>query len=67
MDWPDGGVSCTHTGAAITGNTTATYQEDVITMDVDSSGPIRYSTTYASVGAPTMQYKLVVSCEKVDV
>jgi hypothetical protein len=66
VTWPDS-VTCTHTGAAITGNTTATFQEDVITMDVDSAGPIQYSTTYASVGAVSMQYKLVVTCEKVDV
>ncbi len=67
FDWPDGGVSVTHTGAAITGNTVTTFQDDVITMDVDSSGPIRYNTTYASDAAGAMAYKLVITCEKVDV
>ena len=66
LDWPDA-VACTHTGAAMTGNTTTTYQEDVVTMDVDSSGPIRYGTTYASDAAGAMKYKLVITCEKVDV
>ena len=67
LDWPDGGVTITHTGAAMTGNLVTTFQEDIVTMDVDSSGPIRYSTTYASVGGTSMQYKLVITCEKVDV
>ena len=67
IDWPDSSVSCTFTGAAITGNTTATFQQDIVTMDVDANGPIQYSTTYASVGATPMAYKLVITCEKVDV
>ena len=65
--WPDSGVTQTFTGAAITGNTTTSYQQAEIVMDVDAVGPLQYNTTYASVGATPMAYKLVITCEKVDV
>jgi len=64
FDWPDGGVVPTFSGAAITGNTTTTYQTG--TLMVRASGaPIRYATTYASVGGTPMKYRLDVVLEAV--
>jgi len=63
--WTDGSVSPTYSGAAITGNTTTTIQSGSIMVKVDANSPITYSTTYASVGATPMQYKLEVVLEQV--
>ena len=41
---------------AITGNTIGTFDGLSLPIDIDSSSPVRYSTTYASSGAPTMLY-----------
>lgn len=58
FDWSDGGVAITYPGTAEAGNTTATYHSDTFPIHVDSLSPIRYSTTYASVGGTPMQYQL---------
>ena len=58
--WTDGGVACTSSGAAMTGNTTATQQSGFLLIQVDDATTVRYSTTYANVGAQTMQYQLAV-------
>ena len=65
FDWTDEGVSPTASGTAIIGNTTTTFQSGTIMIYTDSNTPIRYSTTYASVGATTMLYKLYVTLEEV--
>lgn len=64
FDWTDEGVSPTASGTAITGNTTTTFQSGTIMIYADSNTPIRYSTTYASVGATSMLYKLHVKLEQ---
>ena len=66
FDWTDGGVSQSFTGAAITGNTTATSQSGSVLIHVDALSPVRYSTTYASVGATSMQYDLYITLEEVQ-
>lgn len=54
----DDSVSYTQTGTAITGNTTSTTGRDFFFLSVDGASPVSYSTTYASVGATSMVYKL---------
>lgn len=56
--WTDEAVAKTYSGAAITGNTNATIQQGAIVLAVDGSSPVTYATTYASVGATAMVYKL---------
>lgn len=63
--WTDGGASPTVSGAAITGNTTTTTQSGMVQIRVDEDTPISYSTTYGSVGAPTMLYQLDIVLERV--
>ena len=65
IDWKDGGVTCSHSSAAINGAATSNYGSGTLFMDVDNLGPIRYATTYA--GGAGMIYKLVLSAEKVAV
>lgn len=64
FDWTDGGATPTYTGAAMTGNAVTTVQEHVGIIRIDGASPIRYSTTYASVGAPAMQYRLDITLEE---
>ena len=66
FDWTDGGASLSFTGAAITGNTTTTYQSESQLIHVDALSPVRYSTTYATVGATAMQYALYFTLEEVQ-
>lgn len=58
--WTDGGVACSQSGAALTSNTTATQQSGFVLIQADANSTVRYSTTYASSGATTMQYQLAV-------
>lgn len=68
FDWTDTGVATSHSFAAITGNTTATNNgsPDSKLIYSDAASPIRYSTTYASVGGTPMQYSLQIVLEKVQ-
>ena len=66
FDWTDGGVTPVYTGAAMTGNTTSTFQSGSLMVEVDALSPIRYSTIYASVGGTVMEYKLVVVLSEVS-
>jgi hypothetical protein len=63
LAWVDGGVTCTFSGAAITGNTTATTQSGTIMVNSDGASAVSYSTTWASVGAPSATYQLTVIAE----
>lgn len=68
FDWVDGGVICTRTLPALTGNTVTTVLTDPqLYIVVDAASPVRYSVTYASAGAPVMQYKLLVQLLRVGV
>jgi hypothetical protein len=63
LAWTDGGVSCSQAFAAMTGNTTATVQSGSAVVSIDATTTARYQTTYASVGATAMQYRLTVLVE----
>jgi len=49
----------------MTGNTTATVGSLTFLVRVDKATAITYATTYVSVGATAMQYRLDVLCEQV--
>lgn len=64
ISWTDGGVSCSFTGAALTGNTTATVGSFTFMMRSDAAAPISYATTYASNGAGQMEYLTGITLER---
>ena len=63
--WVSGGVACTTSSTAMTGNTTATVGSLTVLVRVDEATAITYATTHVSVGGTTMQYSLDVSCEQI--
>ncbi len=65
LGWTDGGVAQSQSGAAMTGNTTATAQNGTVLMHIDEATNITYATTYASSGATAMQYSLYVLAEQI--
>ena len=67
LSWTDGGVSCSFSGAAITGNTTATTQSELKLVRADATTPISYATTYASDVAAQMQHSLYIVLQRADV
>src|SRR2546425_527659 len=64
IGYTDNAISCTQSGAALTGNTTATVQGGMAILRSDGAAPLTYSTTYASVGGTVMIYKLDVVAER---
>jgi hypothetical protein len=58
-------VACTTASTAMTGNTTATTSTLSVLVRVDKDSAITYATTYVSVGATPMAYRLDVTCEQV--
>lgn len=54
----DGGVSCTQSGSAVTGNTTSTIQSGAVLVRCDPAIAPTYQVTYASNPASAMQYRL---------
>ena len=64
--WTDGGVTCTYSGAAMTGNTTGTVQSQSVMVNVDAATPVTYATTYASDTAGQMVYKLYLVLEQIN-
>lgn len=64
LAWTGGGVAQSFIGAALTGNTTASYQQGTVTLRSDVGALVTFAVTYGSVGAPTMQYEIDVFLEK---
>lgn len=65
LGWTDKGTSRTLTGPALTANSVLAAQSGSITVRIDASTPLTYSTTYATTGgAPSMVYDLVVLAEQ---
>lgn len=58
--WTDGGVAMSLAGAAITGNTTATYQTSCFDVHADASTAITYETAYASNAANAAIYSFYI-------
>ena len=65
LSWTDGAVACSLSGAAMTGNTTATVQSSTAMIQIDAASPISYATTYASNTPGAMKYKLLILVEAV--
>lgn len=65
ISYTNGSVSCSQSGAALTGNTTATVQSGVILLKADQATAVSYATTYVSVGGTPMIYQLDLACELV--
>jgi hypothetical protein len=66
IDWIDGGITPSYSGAAITGNTVFTNQSGTLLIKVDDLSPIRGSTTYGSVGGTPMLYAISVTLEEIS-
>jgi hypothetical protein len=66
LSFTDDAITVALAGTAMTGNTTSTAQSGTYLLQMDANSPITYSTTYASVGATSMQYKLSVVLEAVN-
>ena len=64
LAWTDAGVAKALTGAAITANTTATYQSADVLIYVDAGTDVTYATTYASNAASAMKYGLALTLER---
>ena len=58
LRWEDGTVTCTSSGSALTGNTTATTGSMDLMIRSDADADITYETAYSSSGATAMQYRL---------
>ena len=67
IGWTDHSVAVTGSGAAMTGNTTTTFQSNSVMFYSDANTPITYSTAYAANAASSMQYELYVVLEAVAV
>jgi hypothetical protein len=67
LGWTDDTVTMSLSGAAVTGNTTATSQTQTSLLAVDNASPVTYATTYSSSGSPAMQYALDITLEAVSV
>lgn len=66
FSWTDGGIACSTSSAALTGNTTSTSGTGSALMNIDQASPVSYSTTYGSVGATTMQHSLAIVLETIN-
>lgn len=66
VGWTDGGVTCTLSGAAMTGNTTGTVQSETVLMNIEAASPVTYATTYDSDTAGEMVYQLFLVLEQVS-
>lgn len=66
LHWTDGGVPCSVTFAAVTGNTTSTTQSFTYNVRVDTATAIGYAVAYVSVGAVAMEYRLDVNVEALN-
>lgn len=66
ISWRDSGVLQVQSGAAMTGNTTTTQQNDSFFVRADSGASITYSVSYASNPAAAMVYKVDVVTEFVN-
>ena len=63
LGFTDGGVACTQSGAAITGNAVTTTQSGSIMVQSDANAPLTYAVSYASNTPGAMVYRLSLVCE----
>lgn len=66
IDWTSNGVACSYSWPSMTGNSTTTVLVGPsATILVDQNTSVSFQTTYASVGATSMQYQYRVVMESV--
>ena len=63
FDWTYRGFAASAAAAAITGNTTGTTGSGSVLVSIGAATPVRYATTYVSVGGTAMAYDLWVVLE----
>lgn len=63
LGWSDGGIACTQSGAAMTGNSVTTTQSGSLMIQSDANAPINYSVAYASNTPAAMVFRLSLVCE----
>jgi len=63
IGFTDGGVACTQSGAAITGNAVTSTQSGSLVVQSDANAPLTYAVSYASNTPGAMVYRLSVVCE----
>lgn len=61
--WTDGGVACSHSFSAVTGNLETSVGGGEIIIRADEDSEITYAVVYSSSGTPAMAYRLDLSCE----
>lgn len=66
IDCTDRAQTKTIPGTAVTGNTTGTTLVAVVPIHIDNASPVRYTVTYASVGATSMKYDLHLVLRRVN-
>lgn len=66
IGWREGSVTQSQSGAAMTGNTTLTQQNDTFFVRCDSGTVITAAFAYASVGATVMVFNADVAVEQVS-
>lgn len=65
VQYPNDGITCTDTGAALTANNTAQPKGYTFVVETDAPGPVSFGTTYVSNTPGAMKYKAVVAIERV--
>lgn len=65
LSFSDGLVACSKTFTALTGITTATFDQNSVIVHVDAAAAIRYAVAYASNTPAAMKYRLNLSVEQV--
>lgn len=63
IGWTENGVAQTKVGASVTGNTTTSTDSDVFQIRPDAGTVVTYAVSYASTGAPAMQFSFDVIAE----
>lgn len=64
LTWTSGGVGQTETYAAITGNTTTTWQDGTLILRADANTAINFELFHSSVGAQSMLYNADITLER---
>ena len=72
LGWTESGLPLSLSGitaigdGVLTGNTTGTVGTGTVLLRIDAGSPITYATTYSSIGATTMEYRLDLVIEQLD-
>lgn len=65
LNWQDNTINCSITSPALTGNVVTAVMTDSALLQVDRAAALTFATTYGTVGAIPMKYKVRILLEKV--